>query len=277
MLEKISNRVYYMMNQDETDRPVLGVVIGNNSCLVIDAGNSPRHAREFQAELEAMGLPPIKYIALTHYHWDHSLGLSEWDAVSIANHTTVKSMDQYRQINYDDDSLVLALEKGILNEYAVKCIKSEIEDRDKLKIRNIDVSYTDGLKIDLGEVTCEIRHIISPHTEDSTIIYIPEEKTLFLGDCIYGCTKNGKNYFDKDKLFPMIDMIEQYQADYYLCAHESMCTKEEMVSYFQQLRTAYDIASKCKDLNEAAIEYKNCYNQELTGDMLFYMKSFGLD
>ncbi len=277
MLEKISDRVYYMMNQEETDRPVLGVVIGNNSCLVIDAGNSPKHAREFQAELKTMGLPPIKYLALTHYHWDHTLGLSDWDAISIANFKTINSMEQYRQMKYDDASLRLALEEGVLNEFAIKCIKSEIDDRDMFKIRNIVVSYTDCLRIDLGEVTCEIRHIISPHTEDSTIIYIPEEKTLFLGDCIYGSTKNGRNYFDKEKLFPMIDIIEKYQADYFLCAHESMCTKEEMVSYFQQLRTAYNIASKSKDLSEAEIEYENCFNHKLTGDMLFYVKSFGLD
>ncbi len=277
MLEKISDRVYYMMNQDETDRPVLGVVVGNNSCLVIDAGNSPKHAREFQEELKAMGLPPVKYLALTHYHWDHTLGLSDWNAISIANHKTISCMEQYRQIKYDNDSLRLALEEGVLNEFAIKCIKSEIDDRDKFKIRNIEVGYTDGLRIDLGEITCEINHIISPHTDDSTIIYIPEEKTLFLGDCIYGCTKNGSNYFDKEKLFPMIDIIEQYQADYFLCSHESMCTKEEMVSYFQQLRTADDIASKSKDLSEAKLEYKNRFKQELTGDMLFYIKSFGLD
>jgi len=31
MLEKISDRIYYMMNEDETDRPVLGLVIGSHN------------------------------------------------------------------------------------------------------------------------------------------------------------------------------------------------------------------------------------------------------
>lgn len=277
MLEKISDRVYYMMNQDDTDRPVLGVVLGTNSCLIVDAGNSPKHANEFILELEEMKIPPIKYLVLTHYHFDHVFGISEWEAITIANKKTNSYMNRYRQIKYDDNSLNLALEKGIFNEYGVKYIKSEIHNREKFSLGNIDICYSNSLKIDLGELTCEIRTVVSPHTDDSTIIYIPEEKVLFLGDSIYGCMKNGKNYFDKDKLFSIINTIEQYEADYYVCSHESVCTKQEIISYFQQLRIAYEIAYESTNLSNAALIYKKRFNEELAGDMLFYVKSFKYD
>lgn len=62
MLEKITDRIYYYMNNDETERPALGLVCGNDCYLVIDAGNSPKHAKELKKEIESMNLPPVKYL-----------------------------------------------------------------------------------------------------------------------------------------------------------------------------------------------------------------------
>lgn len=278
MLEKISDRVYYMMNADETDRPVLGVVIGDHGSLIIDAGNSPEHANEFKKELDALNLPPVKYLVITHYHWDHTFGIREWDAVSVANQLTIDHMDRYRRFKFDDNSLELARQAGVYSEYSVKCIKAEFQDQDRehFSLGDIDICYYDRMKIDLGGVTCEVCNIISPHTDDSTIVYVPEEKVLFLGDCIYGNSKNGNNYFDPAELFPMVDVIEQYKADYYICSHESACTREEIVAYWQQLRTAYGIVSNCATLEEAVHAYRECFDREPSGDMLFYLNSFGL-
>ncbi|HAK42137.1 MAG TPA: hypothetical protein DCM59_04740 [Clostridium sp.] len=36
-----------------------------------DAGNSPTHADSLLSKLEKMKFPPIKYVVMSHYHWDH--------------------------------------------------------------------------------------------------------------------------------------------------------------------------------------------------------------
>lgn len=179
MIEKITDRIYYMMPNSETGRPLIGLVIGDNYCLVVDSGNSPKHANEFNLEIEKMDLPPVKYLVLTHHHCDHTFGLSEWDVVSIANQKTSDYIDVYRDIKYDDHSLELAKVKGILNDFLVGSIKDEIPDRDNFSPKNVDISFDGEMKIDLGGITCELRQIVSRHTDDSTILYIPEEKTLF--------------------------------------------------------------------------------------------------
>lgn len=38
------------------------------------------------------------------------------------------------------------------------------------------------MTLNLGNITAHIFHTVSPHSEDTTCIYIPEEKVLFLGD-----------------------------------------------------------------------------------------------
>lgn len=276
MLERITDRIYYMMNSAETDRPVLGLVIGDDYCLIVDSGNSPKHANEFKMEIDKMDLPPVKYLVVTHYHWDHTFGLKEWDVVSIANQKTKDYLNVYLNIKYDDNSLELAKEKGIFNDFSVNFIKTEITNRENFSLENVDISYDGEMKIDLGGITCELRQIVSPHTDDSTIIYIPEEKTLFLGDCVYGRTKQGYNYFDDKLLFPMIQIIEEYDAEYYVCSHESVCTRDEILSFWEQLNIGYDIANKCSNLEEGLVEYKKRFELEPSNDAIFFMKSFGL-
>ena len=104
MLEKITDRIYYMMPCNETGRPLIGLVIGDDYCLIVDSGNSPKQANEFKIEIEKMDLPPVKYLVLTHHHCDHTFGLIEWDVVSIANHKTSNYINVYRDIKYDDGS-----------------------------------------------------------------------------------------------------------------------------------------------------------------------------
>lgn len=276
MLEKITDRIYYMMNRDETDRPVLGLVIGDDCCLIVDAGNSPKHAQEFKMELDKMDLPPVKYVVVTHHHWDHTFGLKEWDVVSIANHKTTEYMNVYRDIKYDDSSLELAKEQGVFNDFSIKCIQAEITDRENFAPELVDVSFVGEIKIDLGGITCEVRQIVSPHTDDSSLLYIPEEKTLFLGDSVYGQTIQGYNHFDDQLLFPLIDLIEEYDAEYYVCSHESVCSREEIVSYWEQLKTGFNFANTCSSLEEGLVEHKKQFDTEPSDDEIFFMKSFGL-
>jgi hypothetical protein len=43
MLEKVTDRIYYLMNEEESEEPALGIVKGDQCCILIDAGNSKEH------------------------------------------------------------------------------------------------------------------------------------------------------------------------------------------------------------------------------------------
>jgi glyoxylase-like metal-dependent hydrolase (beta-lactamase superfamily II) len=251
-------------------------VCGNDCCLIIDAGNSPKHANELKREIESMDLPPVKYLVVTHHHWDHTFGLSEWDVVTIANQITYEYMKTYCKLKYDDYSLEEAKKNKIFKDISIKSIKDEIEQRENFHPKNCTLSFSGEITIDLGGITCYIRQIVSPHTDDSTIVYIPEERMLFLGDCNYGYTSQGYNYYNKELMELNIKAIEQYDAEYYLCSHESVCTKEEMEAYWKQLRMGAKITETCNNIDEAIIEYKKIYHTEPNSDDIFFMRSFGV-
>ena len=57
------------------------------------------------------------------------------------------------------------------------------------KARNIKIipptlTFENQLELDLGEVTCVLKHV-GGDAHDSVVMYIKEEKILFVGDCLY--------------------------------------------------------------------------------------------
>ena len=199
-LKKISNRIYYLPHEVETDRPMLSYINGNRLSLCIDAGNSKKHIDKFYGLLLKNELKKPDFTVITHWHWDHTFAMKSISGLSIAHGKTNEYLNDEREkiksqeyINYlkSDD----------------KCMDLEYADGEELIITSSDIEYKNKLEIDLGGLTAKIFHVISPHSEDTTIIYIPEEEILFLGDSTSEDFYND-GYMDKNKLNKLLKTIE---------------------------------------------------------------------
>ena len=115
--------------------------------------------------------------------------------------------------------------------------------------------------------------MINPHREDGTIVYVPQEKTLFLGDTAYGCSQNGQNCFSREKLISMMREVTSYDAQYFLCGHESICSKEEIDWYFEKLTMGLEISNERTKLKDRIERFKEVYGREPSNDDLFFLKS----
>lgn len=273
MLEKVTDRIYYLMNDNKNERPALGLVKGDNCCLVIDAGNSMKHAKEFMNEIKKMNLPPIKYVVATHHHWDHIFGLQAFDAVKIASNTTYELAKMYWGIEVNESSLEEARKNNIFDDIGVKILKEELDNIDRIEEIKFDLLFQGELEIDLGGVTCFVKEMVNPHRNDGTIVYVPWEKTLFLGDSAYGRSKDGKSCYDRSKLISMMEEVNTYDADFYLCSHESICDKEEMKWYFDKLNMGLEMTQGLDKLEDIVEKFQEIYNTEPSETDLFFLES----
>ena len=92
-LEQLTPRVYQLPFSQENDRPALGYIRGDRFSLMVDAGNSPEHVRDYQKAVENAGFPQPDFTVLTHSHWDHCFGLSALSIPSIACVQTRQSLE----------------------------------------------------------------------------------------------------------------------------------------------------------------------------------------
>ena len=173
-LKKISEHIWIMPYESERDRPNLGYVKGDNWSLAIDAGHSDNHVKEFYALLEAEGLPLPSLTVLTHWHWDHTFGMHAVNGLTLANEKTNGHLLEWKnKIEGNGPAEFLALHESIRKEYA---------GGKEVIVVPADILFSGEMMLDLGG--CKVRVIESeaPHTEDSTLVYVEEDKVLFLGD-----------------------------------------------------------------------------------------------
>ncbi|MGD6993112.1 MBL fold metallo-hydrolase [Sutcliffiella horikoshii] len=235
MLNKVTQAVYYLSNDDSKERPTLGLVCGDKFSLVIDSGNSVQHAQDFLKEIEALNVPPVEYLVVTHGHWDHILGMTEFGATIIVNSLTNQLLEEWQNYSFDDDSLHQYVESNKMSFKCMEIIKNEIPFRDSFRLNSADIIFEKSLTIDLGNKVCVLETIIGTHSDDSTILYVPDDKVLFLGDSVYGTTTNSLFHYNQSQLLPMIEEIQKYDATSFILGHESRCDAEEMSLYWKEL------------------------------------------
>ena len=190
MFKKLTNHIYVRAYEHHTDRPNIGLICGTNRALLYDAGNSAAHVALMKQELADRGLPFPDYVALSHWHWDHTFGAHAWDANIVAGRNTDRHLRHMQTWKWDDTSMQDRLDRGIDIPFCSEMIKREYPDRSAIRVASADIVFDERMTLDLGgEVICELIHARGPHSEDSIICYIPLDKFVFLGD------SNGKDLY----------------------------------------------------------------------------------
>lgn len=236
-LTRISEHVYVFSPDSRTDRPSLAAVVGAKSTLLLDVGNSEAHTRLFLNALAQQGIPAPRYAALTHWHWDHVFGASALDVPLIAHRETARQLAIQAAYDWSDAALDARVEAGLETAFCRDMLKLELPDRSDLRIVVPDILFDDQLTVDLGGVTCDIRHVGGDHAADSTIMHIPQDCVLFLGDCMYDAIYAPARHYTTRKLFPLLDTIAAYDAG---CAvvghHPEVVSREELDAWMYDLR-----------------------------------------
>ncbi len=182
MFEQLTEHIYAFPCDGYTDRPNIGLITGSRYALLFDAGNSAAHVQLMRAALEGQGLPQPDFVALSHWHWDHTFGAAFWEAPVLAGRQTDAQLRKMTAWRWDDASMQRRVDDGEEIVFCTEMIKREYPDRSKIKVAAADLAFDGELTLDLGGVTCRLLHAQGPHAADSVICYVPEERFVLLGD-----------------------------------------------------------------------------------------------
>ena len=274
MLKKITNRVHFMPHYSETDRPALGLICGDNFSVVVDSGNSPGHANDFLNLVEKMDISPVKFVIITHWHWDHIFGLNTMDLLAISTSETKKKVEYLKTLKWDDDSLDARVETGEEIEFCRDMIKLEMPSRESLVLKEPDLTFENKMEIDMGGITCIVEHVGGVHAKDSSIIYIPEEKVMFLGDCIYQDFYSGEWSYDRKELSILINKIKKYDVNCYVTGHQDPKNSEEMWAFFENLLSIGEIVDSEVSFEKAVARFNEIQKIKPNQEQLDYIQNF---
>ena len=173
-LKRLTEHIWYMPFEEERDRPNLGYIRGERFSLAVDAGHSAAHVREFYALLNKENLPLPAITVLTHWHWDHTFGMHAVNGLCLANRKTNRYLAEWKgKIEKNGPDEFFSLHESIRREYG---------SRQEVIVKTADLVFSEEMAIDAGGCRVMAIQADAPHTDDSTLVYVAEDKTLFLGD-----------------------------------------------------------------------------------------------
>ncbi|NMB90422.1 MAG: MBL fold metallo-hydrolase [Chloroflexi bacterium] len=253
----LSQNVYWSAPDPERDRPVLGAVLGTRRTLLVETGASPAHARQFLQAIQSLGGPAPRYAALTHWHWDHVFGSGALDLPTIAHRETQRRVAAMARLDWRDAALEARVQAGTDSPFIAKHVKIELSEaqRAALEIVPPDVIFDERLEIDLGGRTCQVIHVGGDHSPDSSIVFVPEERVVFLGDCLYSSSGPAGYRYTAEGLFPLLDTLEALRADTYLWGHHPRpYSRADFLAEAGLLRRTYEAVAQAGAEPAAAAE-----------------------
>ena len=218
-LNRLTERIWVYPYEEQRDRPNLSYIRGDRWSLAVDAGHSVDHTKEFYRALEEAGLPLPRLTVLTHWHWDHTFGMHAVHGLTLANERTNRRLLDFRErLEKEGTGFFFAIDERIVHEY---------EDGKPVIVTPADLVFSGEMRLDPGGCPVRVFQAEAPHTDDTTLVEVPGEKVLILGDCTCGALPDWK--VDPDLAGSLAETVRRVNPEICLTGHWTPLTPEIII------------------------------------------------
>ncbi|MRS02266.1 MBL fold metallo-hydrolase [bacterium] len=168
--------------------------------VVVDAGISTELTSKYKKTIEDNFLQDdYKYVINTHGHHDHIRGNSIFSQAEVVGHENCRMEASDRRTSPEESMMSLwkiaedyeqRLEKAVPNTsewddvftQKIRYMSAFFDAKNHISVRLPDITFSDTMKLDLGDTTFEMIHFGKFHSNSDILIYVPEIRTIFTGD-----------------------------------------------------------------------------------------------
>lgn len=151
--------------------PNTGVIIGDESVMIVEAQATPRLARKVIECVRSVTDKPISHVVLTHYHAVRVLGASAYGAREIIMSDAAAAMVEERgQEDWDSEfDRFPRLFQG----------HEEIPG-----LTRPTTTFSDKMTVYLGKRRVDLITLGRAHTAGDAVIWVPDQEVMFTGDIV---------------------------------------------------------------------------------------------
>ena len=241
--ERLGESTVFISEHDPARcRPVLGAVLGRERALMVDSGASAAHAAEFISSLRRAASLPEGWmpglVALTHWHWDHSFGLSSLGLPCWAHERCAGHLAALAGLGWDEAQVRARVEAGTELPFTASMIAAEYGSGRDIRVALPDRLFQRAAPLALGGLSVELMHIDSDHSDDTAIVLVPPARAVFLGDITGPAWHEKPVRYRADRVLALFDALEALPADLYIESHEAPACRAGFLARYAMLRSA---------------------------------------
>ncbi len=151
--------------------PNTGVIIGDDSVMIVDAQATPRLANIVIEKIRTVTDKPIKYVVLTHYHAVRVLGASAYGASETIMSAKARAMVVERG-QEDWDSEFGRFPRLFQGHESIPGLTWPT------------MTFTDAMTLFLGKRRVDLKFLGRGHTAGDIVAHVPDANVMFTGDLV---------------------------------------------------------------------------------------------
>jgi glyoxylase-like metal-dependent hydrolase (beta-lactamase superfamily II) len=226
--EVVPGRVYALSGFEFTEYYFV-VSKDRRQLISIDAGTRPDFAKGAYEALQdfAPGLPPLTTVFVTHAHWDH-----------VGGHSYFRGLNPrpkfYGRGNYQEE---FKKEFNGPEVFGKQFFGDRFSPDDVLSYKP-DVTIDNRTDLNIGGSKFELIPVRGGETHDAMLIYLPDERVMFMGDVIMPYL--GAPFIeegDLQGLFDAIDVVVSRNPQHLLHGHEPLTRVFSSLVILRHLKT----------------------------------------
>jgi len=169
--KEVASGVYVVPDGRVPLVPNVGIVLGDDTALVVDTAMGPRNGARIHELARGLAGDRRLLLTITHFHPEHGYGAQEFgDATIVVNRAQV---DEF----HDKAAAYLEMFRTFGPAVAEQLEGVELVEPD-------EVYDGDVHELDLGGRRVELRTWGLAHTRGDQVVWLPEERVLFTGDLV---------------------------------------------------------------------------------------------
>lgn len=147
----------------------IGLVVGDDACLVIDTRTTSAQARELQEDVRTITPHPWTVLN-THHHYDHTFGNSAFRPAQIWGHERCAA--------------VLLRSGERMRKRVMRQLPDLAREIESVEIVPPSVQIAGEAQLRIGGRVVELRHLGRGHTDNDVVAFVPDSGVLFAGDLV---------------------------------------------------------------------------------------------
>ncbi|MGH9028099.1 MAG: MBL fold metallo-hydrolase [Acidimicrobiales bacterium] len=170
LVAEVADGVHVVPDRRVNLVPNIGIVVGEDSALVVDTGMGPRNGGEVLELVRKIAPKRKLFLTITHFHPEHGFGAQKFvdDAVILYN------IEQLHELHRKGASYI-----DLFRQFG-PTVQGELEGT---QLVDPHITYDKGAAINLGGHTVRFEHVGPAHTAGDQVIVV-DDQVLFCGDLV---------------------------------------------------------------------------------------------
>jgi len=257
-LHQLADGVFAAIHRDGgAGQSNAGIIDLGDQVLVFDTFISPAAAADLREAVAALLSRPVSVLINSHYHNDHIWGNQAFPN-NVPIISTIKTRELIATLGADEhrwfaahsqerlDALIIQLDQEKeeasrrLTSYSITYYRTILDALPELQIRLPNVTFADQMDFHGPRRVAQLICYGGGHTPSDSILYLPEERIIFMADMLFTGTHIYLPDGHPDEIRRTLSQIMQLPAEILVPGHGGLGNAgdvEKMVLYIDKLET----------------------------------------